>query len=112
MWLIIDDVRTLGCDVVARTAKDGMDILSRMSDQFECLCIDHDLGEGKKGKSGYDVLKWALPKGYVPDHVQIVSKNPVGAQNIRNILTDYGYRSTDRINYFRKDKRDGDNIRR
>jgi len=98
VWLIIDDERTLGCDVIARTAEAGMEVLHSMSDCFECLCIDHDLGPGK---SGFYVIGWALDKNCLPDQVQIVSQNPVGAQNIRNLLKDAGYVSSDNINFFR-----------
>jgi len=98
MWLIIDDERNLGCDVIARTAEAGAKVLHAMSGCFECLCIDHDLGPGK---SGYDVIRSSLNKGCLPKQVQIVSQNPVGAQNIRNLLMDSGYTSSDNINFFR-----------
>ena len=99
MWLIIDDERTLGCKVIARTAEAGKVILSRCYRDITCLCIDHDLGEGE---TGYDVIKWAIQNECCPDQVQIVSQNPVGAENIRNVLKDNGYASLDRINWFRK----------
>ena len=98
MWLIVDDMRELGCNVIARTPEAGMKVLSVMVGVIECLCIDHDFGTGKNGT---DVIKFAIQSNCLPDRVQIVSQNPVGTENIRNILIDAGYVSRDRINYFK-----------
>ena len=102
MWMIIDDERTLGCDIVVRDPKVGMKVLAAMRGQIECLCIDHDLGASL---NGYDVIVWAVNNGCLPNQIQIVSQNPVGADNIRNVLVqDAGYVTNDRINYFWKGK--------
>jgi hypothetical protein len=98
MWLIIDDKRTLGCDIVVRTPWVGKQVLRSMVGLIEVLCIDHDLGVGE---SGYDVVKWALENNCLPAQVQIVSQNPVGAQNIQNLLGNVGYKTKDGINYHR-----------
>lgn len=103
MWLIVDDTRELGCEVIARTSQAGCSILHAMPDVFECLCIDHDLGPNSK-HSGKEVIQFALEYNCLPPRVQIVSQNPVGAQNIRNLLTDAGYETKDRINYCRPRK--------
>ena len=54
------------------------------------ISFDHDLG---MGKSGYDVAKYIveqqIPTNLV--HWRIHSANPVGAANIRQLLTHYGY---------------------
>lgn len=97
MWLIVDDMRELGCDIIARTPESGMRVLHVMSGVIECLCIDHDFG---RPKNGTDVIKFAIRSNCLPNRVQIVSQNPVGADTIRNLLVDAGYVSSDKINYF------------
>ncbi len=106
MYLIIDDDRSLGCDIIARTPQAGKDILYNMVHRFnsngepliECLCIDHDLGFEE---TGYDVIKFGIENHCLPDKIQIVSMNPVGKQNIANILVDNEYNTFDNINFVR-----------
>jgi len=94
MWLLIDDKRDLGCDVIARTPVAGKMLLALGG--WECLCIDHDLGAEE---SGYDIIKWGLQNGFIPKWVQIVSSNPVGRENIKNILIDHLYTTSGGINF-------------
>lgn len=94
MWLLIDDKRDLYCDVIARTSKAGFKMLALGG--WDTLCIDHDLGEEI---SGYDIIVWASKRNFLPNHIQIVSSNPVGKQNIANVLKDNGYTTKDNINY-------------
>lgn len=49
--------------------------------------FDHDLGEGK---TGYDVAKWLVEYNYF-GKFRIHSMNPVGANNIRQLLKHYGW---------------------
>ena len=42
MWLLIDDVRDLNADAIARTPEAGQRLLA--SGPWACLCLDHDLG--------------------------------------------------------------------
>lgn len=100
MYFIIDDERTLGCELIARTAKVGKLILSELSNRIECLCIDHDLGTLE---TGYDVINWAVENDCLPKHVQVVSMNPVGKENIARALVAAGYRSRDNINFKKVD---------
>lgn len=89
MWLIIDDVRDLGCDVIARTAAAGKRMLA--SGPWDVLCIDHDLGD-VGAETGYDVIKWAIDNGIpLPSRIQIVSANPTGCENIAFLLKAAGY---------------------
>lgn len=101
MWIAIDDNRDWGCDIVARNAEGGTLILSVLKNlsAFEGLCLDHDLGPGK---SGYDVLKWGLENDLIPKHVQLVTMNPVGRNNMALLLEEYGYESTDRTNFYKQ----------
>jgi len=98
-WLIIDDFRTSGCELVARTATEGKRMLQENADEIECLCIDHDLGEKE---TGYDVIVWAEANGFLPGQVQIVSMNPVGAKRIASILEKAGFVLQGNI-YYRKE---------
>lgn len=89
MWVLIDDQRELGCDIIARNYAAGKAVLEAMHDKIACLCIDHDLG----GLStGYDLISWALEANKLPSQVQIVSSNPVGRENIERALLSGGYR--------------------
>ena len=102
MFFIIDDERTLGCELIARNAKVGKLILSELSKHIECLCIDHDLGTLE---TGYDVINWALANNCLPNHVQIVTSNPPGRENIAKALIAAGYRTIDNTNFnFKKNE--------
>lgn len=98
MWLLIDDIRDLNCDVTARTYADGIAALKEYGKKIKCLCIDHDLGESK---TGYDVITWAAEHSLLPPHVQIVSDNPVGRENIAKILRHELYTSKNGIDFVR-----------
>lgn len=94
MWLLIDDTRDLNCEVTARNAKAGKKLLAVGG--WECLCLDHDLGEET---SGYDIAKWALENDFLPTHVQLVTSNPVGRHNISELLKNAGYYSPNGIDF-------------
>jgi hypothetical protein len=97
MWLLIDDVRNLGCDITCRTGSEGLWTLKELHGQIDVLCIDHDLGIDSI--SGYDVISEAVRYGLLPPRVQIVSSNPVGVQRIANVLKDEGYTTVDGRNF-------------
>jgi hypothetical protein len=94
MWLLIDDIRDLNVDVIARTPDAGKKLLALGG--WECVFMDHDLGFDE---TGYDVTKWALAEGFMPDKVQLVTSNPVGRQNMAKALLSYGYTSVDGTNF-------------
>lgn len=61
------------------------------------LDLDHDLGENEDGyddyaKTGYDVCKWIVENQIPLVGFHIHSMNPVGAHNMRQLLSHYGYR--------------------
>lgn len=87
MWLIIDDIRDQGCDVIARTIEAGKAML-QTGIPWDCLCLDHDMGEAH---TGYDLLNWALERDLVPNRVQLVTSNPVGRINMERALVAAGY---------------------
>lgn len=88
MWLIVDDMRELGGDVIARNAKAARTLLGGVGYAFEGICLDHDLGEKE---TGYDVLMWALEADVLPAKVQLVSMNPAGLDRMKHALLDAGY---------------------
>lgn len=62
-------------------------IFQRKNIKFH-ISFDHDLGEKK---TGYDVAKYIV-KNEIPCTFSIHSMNPVGAENIRQLMTHYGYK--------------------
>lgn len=88
MILLIDDIRDLQADVIARTGELGLSLLRLIP--FTELWLDHDLGEGM---NGYQVLEEALQDRAVPDKVSLVTSNPVGRSRMRLALESSGYES-------------------
>ena len=94
--LLIDDLRELKMDHVARTAEVGRQAL--LSFPVTHLYMDHDLGTDE---TGYDVLVWALARSCVPDNVYFVTSNPVGRDNMAAALEAEGYQK--KGNWYRKE---------
>lgn len=87
LWLLIDDVKDLRVDVIARTATAGKLLLAAV--KWSRLLIDHDLGSLEV--SGRDVVRWAVAHKCLPPDVQIVSYNPPGRNAIAAELRSAGY---------------------
>ena len=98
MWLLIDDQRELGCDVIIRRPEVAMTILRNKTfmNDVECVCLDHDLASEI---TGYEICKQACEEGLFPDHVQLVTDNPVGRENMARCLASHGYTSIDQCNW-------------
>ncbi len=94
MWLLIDDIRNLDCEAIARTPQAAKELLK--CNCWEGVCFDHDLGEGE---TGYDVMKWMFEMNIHPSKIQLVTSNPVGRNNMIGVLKSYGYKSSDYINW-------------
>ena len=86
--LLIDDFRYYEMDNIARTAQEGRKAL--LAFPVTHLYMDHDLGPYSDA-NGYQVLTWALERGIAPPHVQLVTSNPVGAENMQRALEAHGY---------------------
>ena len=85
MYLYLDDVRTPKQNMhVVRNYKECIDVLQ--NNYIDYLSLDHDLGEEK---TGYDVAKWIVQEGIEIPHINIHSANPVGKDNIRQLLKRY-----------------------
>lgn len=97
MWLLIDDIRDLGTEIIARTPEAGRRMLALGG--WECVCLDHDLGH--ETESGYTILMWALEHDFLTSKVQLVTSNPVGRANMSAALEAVGYKTVDGVNYER-----------
>ena len=78
---------------VAESYEDAIFYLANFTDEdnYEDVFVsfDHDLGEEK---TGYDFAKYLLEHGITIGAFTIHSMNPVGANNIHQLLTHYGYK--------------------
>jgi len=86
--LLIDDFREFDVDHIAKNARDGQKAL--LTFPVTHLYMDHDLGDADE-PTGYDVICWAIERGCVPAHVQMVTSNPVGRDNMARALENIGY---------------------
>lgn len=96
IYIYIDDMRqplipgalwVKSYDEAIVTLIDTTDLMD--IDDFISLVVDfdHDLGERK---TGYDIAKWLIDNRYI-GKFRIHSMNPVGANNIRQLLKHYGW---------------------
>ena len=94
MYMIIDDIRDLNCDIIARTSQAGLGILRWVYEDIEVLILDHDLGEHSY-TDGNRLLKEIIIGDWLPDQVQLCSSNPVGLDSMRAQLEDINYTTKD-----------------
>lgn len=90
--LYVDDIRfpeyfhQIGAEItVARTYDEAIQYID---DSYDIISLDHDLGEEK---TGYDIAKYIVENQLKIGKVAIHSANPVGRDNIKQLLTHYGY---------------------
>jgi hypothetical protein len=80
--LLIDDMRNIFADDIARTYQEGIAFLRKT--KYTHLWLDHDLGEGK---TGYDVMCWLEQnQQHLPDKIICISANPVGNKRINVVI--------------------------
>lgn len=98
--LLIDDMRNIKADVIARTFEEGIKAL-RTGGQFDILFLDHDLG----GTDGHGTEipvtiegELYMPNGYgivcflenhthlLPKKIELVTSNPVGRKNMQVVI--------------------------
>ena len=84
---------------VCRTYQETIDLITAIlysgEDAQFFLDLDHDLGEGNENNfepSGYEICKWIVENQIPLVGFHIHSMNPVGANNMRQLLTHYGYK--------------------
>lgn len=83
--LLIDDIRNLPADRVARTFEDGIEALKNEG-PWELLLLDHDLGQ-EDGKDGTGIVNFLEQNtSCMPKEVRIVSSNPVGRNRMQLVI--------------------------
>lgn len=83
--LLIDDMRNLEADYIARTFEDGIMALDKMG-PWDLLLLDHDLGQ-EDGKDGTGIVNWLEQNtNKMPKEVRIVSSNPVGRNRMQLVI--------------------------
>ena len=93
--LLIDDLRNIPADVIARNYMDGITALKHQG-PFSILYLDHDLGDYEEGveKTGYDIMCFLeVNPELLPKKIICVSSNPVGRQKIQ-VVIDKLYKGT------------------
>lgn len=88
--LLIDDLRDLEADLIARDYEQGARLLKEHWGEIDTLLLDHDLGH-ESAPTGYDIVKQFYQ--FLPEKVVIVSANPIGVENIGCFLKQVGYES-------------------
>lgn len=96
MWLLIDDVRDLNVDAIARNPDAAYKLLTVGG--WSCVCFDNDLGYPIEG---HHILDWAIERKLLPSHVQLVTSNTVALTTMQNALRSEGYASKDGRNFFK-----------
>lgn len=87
--LLIDDMRNITADLIARTYDEGIKAL--MNDQWDILLLDHDLGcfdvDGREW-TGYDVMCWleSHPEHLPTNYIRVVSSNPAGRKRMEVVI--------------------------
>ena len=75
-------------DTIARTSKHGKRVLE--SEQVTHLWLDNDLGMGQQ--EGWEILNWARDNDHLPDHIILVTANPISRRRMEETLrNDVGY---------------------
>lgn len=84
--LLIDDLRDIQADVIARNFDAGIHALKELG-PFDVLFLDHDYGDPDPAKNGEGIMKFLEENPqYLPKTIRIVSANPVGRQRMQVII--------------------------
>jgi hypothetical protein len=90
--LLIDDLRDIAAQRVARTYDEGIQALKDGS--WDILYLDHDLGDPDEKKTGYGVMCFLEEnEQFLPRKIVLVTSNPVGRKNMQAVI-DRLYRGT------------------
>jgi len=83
--LLIDDLRNLPADRVARTFDDGIAALQNEG-PWDVLLLDHDYGDPDPAKCGEGIMKFLeVNPRLKPGMIKFVTANPVGRQRMNVI---------------------------
>jgi hypothetical protein len=85
MKIYLDDLRSCPEGFVpAKNYEECINLL--LTNEVTIISLDHDLGQGK---TGYDVAKFMVENNIFPEKIYIHSANPVGVDNIYQLLNHY-----------------------
>lgn len=89
LW--VDDIRPIPNEYlmkyhtsIAKTYDEAIHELHRF--RYNVICLDHDLGNDK---TGYDICKYIVENHIWCDEFRIHTQNPVGRQNMVQLLQRY-----------------------
>lgn len=91
VYIYLDDFRPCPAHAIpARSFEEAIILLNEFKNKNIDIyfSFDHDLGEEK---TGYDVAKYIVENQIPIAAFYVHSANPVGRQNIIQLLTHYGY---------------------
>lgn len=84
--ILIDDLRDIQADVVARTYDTGIQALQEQG-PFDVLYLDHDFGDPDPRKTGYGVICWLeANQKFLPGEIKLVTANPVGRKQMQTVI--------------------------
>lgn len=95
-YLWLDDIRPIPSKLKnenihwVKSYNEAVNYISNNKNLFETdfiVDLDHDLGADK---TGYDFAKWLIEHYYI-GYFHLHTMNMVGANNIRQLLTHYGW---------------------
>lgn len=82
--------------IICRTYSQTINYLSLYNGRANIIVdLDHDLGEGNENEfepSGYEICKWIVENQVELIGFHLHSMNVVGLNNMRQLLTHYGYK--------------------
>jgi hypothetical protein len=84
--LLIDDVRDLPAQLIARTYDDGIRALELMG-PWDVLLLDHDLSDADPTKTGSRLMNWLEEHPqFLPNQIRLVTSNPVGRKYMEAVI--------------------------
>jgi hypothetical protein len=84
--LLIDDLRNIEADRVARTFDEGVQALQNEG-PWDILLLDHDYGDPDPDKNGEGIMKFIEANPTLkPRCIRLVTANPVGRQRMAVII--------------------------
>lgn len=81
--------KTIACKTCWEARINLIQIVALSPEAEIVVCFDHDLGQDE---TGYDLAKWIVANEIKLAAYEVHSMNPVGRQNIVQLLDHYGYR--------------------
>lgn len=84
--LLIDDIRTINVDRIARTYEEGIAALQEK--RWDVLYLDHDLGDKSvPEKTGYTIVCWLEQHPeHLPGKIVLVTNNGSGRERMQLVL--------------------------